>query len=98
MRRGVLTFTFASLLFVVVAETSVRAQSECGRNAFSPNAEYKGVSACKPVAEKLEIYGDYGWQYECVEYVRRFYGKALHHTQAKGGQDDTTNPWRGDGN
>jgi hypothetical protein len=51
------------------------------------------VTACKPVNSTQEIYGEYGWQYECVEYVRRFYGVALQQAGAKGARKSL---WTGD--
>lgn len=85
----------AVLVASLYVGTSVSAQSECGPKAYSPNAQYKSVSACNRVPENEEIRGNYGWQYECVEYVRRFYGKALHVPKT---DDASKGPWLGNAN
>ncbi|MGB9927730.1 MAG: CHAP domain-containing protein [Methanosarcina sp.] len=77
----ILSFITLFFLVSVTSVSSVSAAAEVG--SFELNGVNVIAYANNPSAG---VYGYYGLQYECVEYVNRFYGKALgHRTMAGGG-------------
>ena len=49
----------------------------------TPLGSFRGVTAYSNKGGSRE-YGTYGWKFECVEYVNRFYVQALEHHNMRG--------------
>lgn len=81
------------IISFALAAMSAYAQNSCGEQ-LSAASIYKSVPALSNgpymgTGDSCGVYGTDGLQYQCVEYVRRFYREAK-------GIDTTTQNWRGD--
>lgn len=87
-RTGLAT---AALISSMIALSSPTQAQVCGSEIF----QYKDVPALsngsfQRKGDTCGGYGTYGWEFQCVEYVRRFYSLAL------GVDTDKSNGWGGD--
>ncbi len=76
--RKRLSFGLATAILLCTSPSHPRAQSGCDGQQIAP--PYKGVVAFSNGPEPYSScgpYGTYGWEFQCVEYARRFYAVAL---------------------
>ncbi len=64
------------------------ANAQCDGNWGTALAAYRNVTAFSNGSGCLCCQGTYGYQYQCVEYAKRFYGEAMHFSSTG---------WSGDG-
>lgn len=97
--RRLTTLAVVTLLYILSAHSPVDGQVICGQQ-LSANAMYRGVAALSNGNDRDNDCGGrgfYGLQYQCVEYIRRFYAVALGVIEAKADLPTDVgdkSPWR----
>src|SRR5215831_11930134 len=97
--RRLFTPAVVALLYLLSVRSPADGQVICGQQ-LSANAVHRGVAALSNGNDRdidCGGRGFYGLQYQCVEYIRRFYAVALGVIEAKADlptNEGDKSPWR----